>query len=96
MVNKSKIKGSTYEYKIRDIFSEHFKLKFERVPMSGALPYLKGDLFVPNKLESSKYTIECKHYKEINFNNLLTAKSNDLYKFWQQAFMIYINSGNKH
>lgn len=85
MTNKSKIKGTTYEYKIRDIFTDHFKIEFERVPTSGALPYLKGDIWSPTHLVIFPYTVECKHYKELEFNNLLTAKSNDLLSFWQQA-----------
>jgi hypothetical protein len=60
-------------------------MKFERVPMSGALEYLKGDIFCPEMFTNFPYTIECKHYKELNFNSLLTAKSNDLWSFWKQA-----------
>jgi len=53
--------------------------------MSGALEYLKGDIFCPEMYNNFPYTIECKHYKELNFNSLLTAKSNDLWSFWEQA-----------
>lgn len=31
------------------------------------------------------YVVECKHYKELEFKNLLTSKSNDIYAFWKQA-----------
>ena len=83
--NKSKAKGTAFENKVKKILSDHFKLKFERVPLSGALEYLKGDIWVPEKFNEFEYCIECKHYKELNFNNLLTAKSNDIWDFWSQA-----------
>lgn len=83
--NKSKAKGAAFEAKIKDKLSKHFNLQFERVPLSGALEYLKGDIWVPEKFNEFKYTIECKHYKELNFNTLLTAKSNDIWVFWKQA-----------
>jgi hypothetical protein len=85
MVNKSKIKGSAYESKIRDILSKELKLEFKRMPLSGSLEYLKGDLWVPSDTASFEYCIECKHYAEVNWNGLLTAKSSDLLEFWKQA-----------
>ena len=85
MANPSKIKGSAYELKIKDILTDYFKEKFERVPLSGSLSYLKGDIWCPTKYTEWPYTIECKHYAELDFNNLLTAKSNDLFSFWRQA-----------
>ena len=85
VANKSKIKGTTFENKVKKILTDHFEIKFERVPLSGALDYLKGDIWCPTKYTEWEYCIECKHYKELNFNNLLTSKSNDLWSFWQQA-----------
>lgn len=85
MANPSKLKGSAYESKVKDLFTEQFKIKFERVPLSGSLSYLKGDVWCPSKAESWPYTIETKHYAELDFNSLLTAKSNDLWSFWKQA-----------
>jgi hypothetical protein len=85
VASKSKLKGSSYEAKIKDLFTDHFKIKFERVPLSGAISYLKGDVWCPSKTETWCYTIECKHYAELDFNSLLTAKSNDLWSFWMQA-----------
>jgi hypothetical protein len=42
--NKSKAKGSAFESKIKDKLNEEFpNLQFERVPLSGAISYLKGD-----------------------------------------------------
>lgn len=80
----SKAKGSAFESKIKDIFTKHFKIKFERVPLSGSLTWCKGDIFSPTNPDFP-YCIECKHYAELDFNSLLTAKSNDIYSFWEQS-----------
>jgi hypothetical protein len=85
MVNKSKIKGSAYEAKIRDLLTQELKLEFKRMPLSGSLEYLKGDLWTPHDTAAWPYCIECKHYAEVNWNGLLTAKSSDLLDFWRQA-----------
>jgi hypothetical protein len=85
MVNKSKIKGSAYEAKIRDLLTQELKLEFKRVPLSGSLEYLKGDLWTPHDTAAWPYCIEAKHYAEVNWNSLLTAKSSDLLDFWRQA-----------
>ena len=45
----SRAKGARGEYLVRDMLREFTGLKFERVPASGALEYLKGDLYVPNQ-----------------------------------------------
>ena len=85
MVNKSKIKGSAYEAKIRDLLTQELNLEFKRMPLSGSLEYLKGDLWTPHDTAAWPYCIECKHYAEVNWNGLLTAKSSDLLDFWRQA-----------
>ena len=85
MVNKSKIKGSAYEAKIRDLLTKELNMKFERMPLSGSLEYLKGDLWTPHDTAAWPYCIEAKHYAEVNWNGLLTAKSSDLLDFWRQA-----------
>ena len=85
MVNRSKIKGSAYEAKIRDLLTAELDIEFKRMPLSGALEYLKGDLWTPFDTAAWPYCIECKHYKIVNWNGLLTAKSSDLYDFWQQC-----------
>lgn len=85
MANRSKAKGSAFESKIRDYLTEELGIKFERVPLSGAIHYLKGDLWVPADTASFPYTIELKHYAELEFNNLLTAKTTDILEFWKQA-----------
>lgn len=85
MVNKSKIKGSAYEAKIKRYLNSHFDIEFERMPLSGSIEYLKGDLWTPHDTAAWPYCIECKHYKDIQWNNLLTAKTTDLLNFWRQA-----------
>ena len=68
MVNKSKIKGSAYEAKIRDLLTKELGIEFKRMPLSGALDYLKGDLWTPHDTAAWPYCIECKHYAEVNWN----------------------------
>ena len=85
MVNKSKIKGSAYEAKIKRYLNSHFDIEFERMPLSGSIEYLKGDLWTPHDTAAWPYCIECKHYKDIQWNNLLTAKTTDILQFWRQA-----------
>tara|TARA_R100001163_G_C4904246_1_gene91469 strand:- start:8 stop:454 length:447 start_codon:yes stop_codon:yes gene_type:complete len=85
MANKSKIKGSAYEAKIKRYLNSHFDIEFERMPLSGSIEYLKGDLWTPHDTAAWPYCIECKHYKDIQWNNLLTAKTTDMLQFWRQA-----------
>ena len=85
MANKSKIKGSAYEAKIKRYLNCHFDIEFERMPLSGSIEYLKGDLWTPHDTAAWPYCIECKHYKDIQWNNLLTAKTTDILQFWRQA-----------
>ena len=85
MVNKSKIKGTAYEAKIKRYLNSHLNIEFERMPLSGAIEYLKGDLWTPHDTAAWPYCIECKHYKDIQWNNLLTAKTTALLNFWRQA-----------
>jgi len=46
--NKSKAKGSAYEQKIATRLSSEFNKEFRRVPLSGAIDYLKGDIWTPH------------------------------------------------
>ena len=85
MANKSKIKGSAYEAKIKKYLNSHLYIEFERMPLSGAIEYLKGDIWTPHDTAAWPYCIECKHYKDIQWNNLLTAKTTDLLQFWRQT-----------
>ena len=74
----SRAKGARGEYLVRDLLREYTNLQFERVPNSGALEYLKGDLYVPH--EKNKYCIEVKNYSESPLTDkIFTApKTNNL------------------
>lgn len=86
MTNRSKLKGSAYEAKIKDRLNEEFpNIQFERVPLSGSISYLKGDIWTPHDTASWPWCIEAKHYAELEWNNLLTAKSTDILNFWRQT-----------
>lgn len=80
----SRAKGARGEYLVRDMLREATGLKFERVPASGALEYLKGDLYVPN--QRNHYCIEVKNYKDSPLSDkILTAKkTNNLIKWWKK------------
>ena len=78
-------KGAEGERQVRDLLRKHTKLDFQRVPMSGALDYMKGDIFLPNM--HNNYCIEVKFYKDSHFNDkILTAlKSNVFIRWWEQT-----------
>jgi len=80
----SRAKGARGEYLVRDMLREATNLQFERVPNSGALEYLKGDLYVPN--EKNKFCIEVKNYEESPLNDrIFTAqKTNNLIRWWKK------------
>ena len=63
----SRAKGARGEYLVRDMLRRHTNLEFERIPASGALHYLKGDIYVPHK--HNIFCIEVKNYKESHFND---------------------------
>lgn len=83
MVN-SRTKGARGEYAVRDLLRLHTDLQFERIPASGALAYLKGDLYVP--LRKNLYCIEVKSYKESPLDTtIFTAlKTNNLIRWWKK------------
>ena len=74
----SRAKGARGEYLVRDLLRDHTNLQFERVPMSGALEYLKGDLYVPN--ERNHFCIEVKNYADSPLSDkiLSQVKTNNL------------------
>ena len=80
----SRAKGARGEYLVRDLLREYTNLQFERVPMSGALEYLKGDLYVPN--EKNYFCIEVKNYSETPLTDkiLTQKKTNNLTKWWKK------------
>lgn len=76
-------KGARGETQVRDLLRTKTGLKFERVPGSGALPYLKGDLYVPNY--PNRFCIEVKNYAESHFNDkIFTSKTNNLVCWWDK------------
>lgn len=80
----SRAKGARGEYLVRDMLRIHTGLKFERVPASGALEYLKGDLYVPHA--KNKYCIEVKNYKESPLSDKIFTqiKTNNLIRWWKK------------
>ena len=80
----SRAKGARGEYLVRDILREFTGHQFERVPSSGALEYLKGDLYVPHA--KNKYCIEVKNYEASPLSDkIFTApKTNNLIKWWNK------------
>ena len=80
----SRAKGARGEYLVRDMLREYTGLKFERVPASGALEYLKGDLYVPHA--KNHYCIEVKNYSESPLTDrMFTAeKTNNLIRWWKK------------
>lgn len=83
MSSKQSQKGSRFEYKIRDMLTDKTGVKWDRVPMSGA-GAMKGDLYCLTN--HYFYCIECKSFKDsVIMENLLSAKSNNLYMWWEQC-----------
>lgn len=78
----SRAKGVRGEYLVRDILREHTGYQFERVPNSGALSYLKGDLYVPH--QNNRFCIEVKNYAESPLSDKIFTqpKTNNLIKWW--------------
>ena len=80
----ARAKGAEGEKQVKDLLRKHTGLPFERVPMSGALPFMKGDLFIPET--TMNYCIEVKFYKSSHFDDkVLTNKSNPLIMWWKQT-----------
>lgn len=77
----TRTKGLRGEYAVRDILREATGDMWERTPTSGALEYLKGDIYIPN--EKQLAVIEVKNYKDPTLNDkLLTSKTANLQKWW--------------
>ena len=80
----SRAKGRTAEYAVRDLLRGQTGLAWERVPMSGALAYLKGDIYIPDA--KNKYCVEVKHYQDDNItSNLLNDSTSTLENWWMQS-----------
>jgi len=81
----SRAKGARGEYLVRDMLRSTTGHQFERVPNSGALEYLKGDLYVPHA--KNRFCIEVKNYAESPLNDkIFTArKTNNLSRWWKKV-----------
>ena len=79
----SRAKGARGEYLVRDMLRDASGLQFERVPSSGALSYLKGDLYVPD--EKNLFCIEVKNYEKSPFTDkVFTNKTNHFIHWWEK------------
>lgn len=79
----SRAKGGRGEYLVRDLLRITTGHTFERVPASGALSYMKGDLFIPNS--DNVFCIEVKNYEESHLNDrMFTNKNNFVIKWWEK------------
>ena len=90
----SRAKGARGEYLVRDMLREHTGHQFERVPSSGALEYLKGDLYVPHA--KNKFCIEVKNYAESPLTDKLftASRTNNLIQWWSKLVR-QANTGNQ-
>lgn len=81
----SRSKGQRGEYLVRDLLRKHTGLQFERVPSSGALSYLKGDLYLPLE-NKNRFCIEVKNYEKSPFTDkIFTNKTNYLLQWWPKV-----------
>lgn len=77
----SRSKGQRGEYLVRDLLRKYTGLQFERVPCSGALSYLKGDLYLPD--QNNRFCIEVKNYEKSPFTDkMFTNKTNYVVAWW--------------
>lgn len=80
----SRLKGQRGEYLVRDLLRQHTGYGFERVPASGALAYLKGDLYIPDA--NNVYCIEVKNYESSPLTDkIFTNKTNYLVNWWDKV-----------
>ena len=90
----SRAKGARGEYLVRDMLREHTGHQFERVPSSGALEYLKGDLYVPHA--KNRFCIEVKNYAESPLTDKIftASKTNNLIQWWKKL-IVQAENGNQ-
>ena len=94
MAVNPRTKGQRGEYAVRDLLRKHSGLTFERVPSSGALSYLKGDLYVPQ--QPNNFCIEVKNYKDSHINDkILTSKTNKIVEWWEKIECQAIEAGQE-
>ena len=89
----SKKKGNKFELKVSKWFTQWTGFTFNRTPASGAWHSNKdaaSDITYVDERHAHrcKISVECKSYKDINFEHLLLAtqrKKCDILRFWNQA-----------
>ena len=87
----SKRKGNRFELLCSKWFTRWTKFTWNRVPMSGAWhsnPDAASDITCVDERHAHrcKINVECKFYKDINFEHLLLGtKTCKILKFWEQA-----------
>lgn len=86
----SKNKGSKAERELAKVWERWTGYKFSRTPMSGG--WAKsiesfGDLTCTDPKHSHRFpfSVECKSYKGITFNDILKGTKSDVLRFWEQA-----------
>lgn len=80
----SRQKGARAEYQVRDLFRKYTGHEWERTPQSGALSYLKTDIYIPHC--ENCFAVEVKHYEEPIFDiKIFTNKSNKFAIFWDKV-----------
>lgn len=92
MANGKK-KGNKNEREVAKWWEEWTGLEFSRVPASGGLRWQKkddisGDIICtdPRKSRRFPFSIECKFYRDINFEHLILGnKTAKIWNFWEQA-----------
>ena len=86
-------KGATGERQVKELLKKHTNLDFQRVPMSGALEFMKGDLFVPNK--ENIYCIEVKNYKDNHFNDKVISTTSNQFIKWREQTTTQADKGGQ-
>ncbi len=91
----SRAKGARGEYLVRDMLREATGHQFERVPASGALEYLKGDIYVPHA--KNRFCIEVKNYESSPLSDkVFTApRTNNLIKWWVKVLQQAAGGGQE-
>ena len=69
MANKSKIKGSAYEAKIKRYLNSHFDIEFERMPLSGSIEW-SDDVEVNHYVEIKSFGC---HFKVTQLDDWVKA-----------------------
>ena len=79
-------KGMRGEYLVRDLLRDHTGYQFERIPSSGALSYLKGDLYIPDHNIRNRFCIEVKFYADSPLTDKLFTqpRTNNLINWWNK------------